>query len=162
MKTVYSLLYGMLFLLSSCGQLREQDEYNTVRTAVYTNSYDANGRLSKVVIKQQSRYLDKLGYLWEPVNVTVQRYNYPDIDTYIITETNDLFPNEISTTIIGETFEKSYTLKNNDTIKIHVRTYTDATKSKPLLERDKYKFSRFTQYIYKMQTTPNKVIINKL
>ena len=24
------------------------------------------------------------------------------------------------------------------------------------------KFSRFTQYIYKMQTTPNKVIINKL
>jgi len=143
MKTVYSLLYGMLFLLSSCGQLREQDEYNTVRTAVYTNSYDANGRLSKVVIKQQSRYLDKLGYLWEPVNVTVQRYNYPDIDTYIITETNDLFPNEISTTIIGETFEKSYTLKNNDTIKIHVRTYTDATKSKPLLERDKYKFSSF-------------------
>ena len=24
------------------------------------------------------------------------------------------------------------------------------------------KFTRFTQYIYKMQTTPNKVIINKL
>lgn len=152
----------MLFLLSSCGQLREQDEYNTVRTAVYTNSYDANGRLSKVVIKQQSRYLDKLGYLWEPVNVTVQRYNYPDIDTYIITETNDLFPNEISTTIIGETFEKSYTLKNNDTIKIHVRTYTDATKSKPLLERDKYKFSRFTHHMHRMKITSNKVIIYML
>lgn len=25
-----------------------------------------------------------------------------------------------------------------------------------------YEFYRFTQYIYKMQTTPNKVIINKL
>lgn len=27
---------------------------------------------------------------------------------------------------------------------------------------DSLKFTRFTQYIYKMQTTPNKVIINKL
>jgi len=27
---------------------------------------------------------------------------------------------------------------------------------------DSLKFIRFTQYIYKMQTTPNKVIINKL
>ena len=25
-----------------------------------------------------------------------------------------------------------------------------------------FKITRFTQYIYKMQTTPNKVIINKL
>lgn len=31
-----------------------------------------------------------------------------------------------------------------------------------LIIRSYLKFTRFTQYIYKMQTTPNKVIINKL
>ena len=29
-------------------------------------------------------------------------------------------------------------------------------------QKSEFEFTRFTQYIYKMQTTPNKVIINKL
>lgn len=143
MKTVYSLLCGTLILLSACGQSGEQDEYDHIRTSVYTNSYDANGRLSKVIIKERSRYLDKLGYFWGPVHETVKRYSYPETGTYIITEIYDWSPDEISTTIIGETFEKYYTLKNSDTIQIRIRTYTDATKTKPLLEKDKNKFSGF-------------------
>lgn len=143
MKTVYSLLYGMLFLLCACGQSGEGDEYDSVRTTVYTNSYDANGRLSEVVVKARSRYLDKLGYFWGPVHEIVRKYSYPETGTCIITETSDLSSDEISTTIIGNTFEKHYTLKNNDTTVIRMYTYTDATKSKPLMEREKYRFSGF-------------------
>ena len=61
----------------------------------------------------------------------------------MITETDDLSPNEISTVIKGKTFEKYYTLKNNDTIKFRMRTYTDATQSKPLVERENYTLSGF-------------------
>lgn len=174
MKTIYSLLCGTLILLSACGQSGEQDEYDSERTSVYTNSYDANGRLSKVIIKERSQYLDKLGHFWGPVHETVKRYSYPEIGTYVITETNDWSPDEISTTIIGETFEKCYTLKNNDTILIRIRTYTDATKTKPLWERDKYKFSDFpiddfeenvnteTYYYYDGEGNETRIIKNDL
>ena len=81
-------------------------------------------------------------YIRENLDVTclIKKYN----KLYeIITETDDLSPNEISTVIKGKTFEKYYTLKNNDTIKFRMRTYTDATQSKPLVERENYTLSGF-------------------
>lgn len=99
--------------------------------------------MAEVLIKQQSQFLENGAYISGRAVEITQRYNYPDNDTYMITETDDLSPNEISTIIKGKTFEKYYTLKNNDTIKFRMRTYTDATQSKPLVERENYTLSGF-------------------
>ena len=143
MKTIYSLLYGMLVLFNVCGQSKVQEKFDTITTYSYTNSYGKDGRLAEVLIKQQSQFLENGAYISGRAVEITQRYNYPDNDTYMITETDDLSPNEISTIIKGKTFEKYYTLKNNDTIKFRMRTYTDATQSKPLVERENYTLSGF-------------------
>lgn len=121
MKTIYSLLYGMLVLFSTCGQSKVQEKFDTITTYSYTNSYGKDGRLAEVLIKQQSQFLENGAYISGRAVEITQRYNYPDNDTYMITETDDLSPNEISTVIKGKTFEKYYTLKNNDTIKFRMR-----------------------------------------
>ena len=148
MKTIYSLLYGILVLFNACGQSEVQEKFDTITTYSYTNSYGKDGRLAEVLIKQQSQFLEYGTYISGRAVEIIQKYNYPDNETYVITETNDLSPNETSTIIRGKTFEKYYTLKNNDTINFSMRTYTDATKSKPLLEKENYTLSRFpiTEY----------------
>ena len=133
----------MLVLFSACGQSKVQEKFDTITTHSYTNSYGKDGRLAEVLIKQQSQFLENGAYISGRAVEITQRYNYPDNDTYMITETDDLSPNEISTVIKGKTFEKYYTLKNNDTIKFRMRTYTDATQSKPLVERENYTLSGF-------------------
>lgn len=107
----------MLVLFSACGQSKVQEKFDTITTYSYTNSYGKDGRLAEVLIKQQSQFLENGAYISGRAVEITQRYNYPDNDTYMITETDDLSPNEISTVIKGKTFEKYYTLKNNDTIK---------------------------------------------
>ena len=50
MKTIYSLLYGMLVLFSACGQSKVQEKFDTITTYSYTNSYGKDGRLAEVLI----------------------------------------------------------------------------------------------------------------
>lgn len=133
----------MLFLLTACDQSKVQEKFDTITTSTYTNSYDQDGRLTEVLIKRQSQFLEYGVYIPGRVVEIAQRYNYLDNDAYIITETDNLSPDEISTILRSKTFEKYYTFKNNDTIKFRMCTYMDATKSKPLMEREKYKYSGF-------------------
>ena len=100
MKTIYSLLYGMLVLFSACGQSKVQEKFDTITTYSYTNSYGKDGRLAEVLIKQQSQFLENGAYISGRAVEITQRYNYPDNDTYMITETDDLSPNEISLSLI--------------------------------------------------------------
>ena len=86
MKTIYSLLYGMLVLFSTCGQSKVQEKFDTITTYSYTNSYGKDGRLAEVLIKQQSQFLENGAYISGRAVEITQRYNYPDNDTYMITE----------------------------------------------------------------------------
>ena len=85
MKTIYSLLYGMLVLFSACGQSKVQEKFDTITTYSYTNSYGKDGRLAEVLIKQQSQFLENGAYISGRAVEITQRYNYPDNDTYMIT-----------------------------------------------------------------------------
>lgn len=143
MKTGYSLLYGMFFLLNACGQPEPQEEYDSIITSVYTNNYDTNGRLSEVLIEKQSRFLDHGVYIPGYAIEIVRKYIYSDNDTYTITETNNLFPDKMTETVVGKTFEKHYTLDNGDTTEFRMRSFADTNKLKPLLEIEKWKFSGF-------------------
>lgn len=63
MKTIYSLLYGMLVLFNACGQSKVQEKFDTITTYSYTNSYGKDGRLAEVLIKQQSQFLENGAYI---------------------------------------------------------------------------------------------------
>ena len=80
MKTIYSLLYGMLVLFSACGQSKVQEKFDTITTYSYTNSYGKDGRLAEVLIKQQSQFLENGAYISGRAVEITQRYNYPDND----------------------------------------------------------------------------------
>lgn len=105
MKTGHDLLYGMLFLLAACGQ-EVHEKFDSITTSIYTNSYDTNGRLSMVLIKEQSQFIYNLVYIPGPAIETVQKYTYLNNDVHKITETNNLFPNEITEIVAGKNFEK--------------------------------------------------------
>ena len=56
MKTIYSLLYGMLVLFNACGQSKVQEKFDTITTYSYTNSYGKDGRLAEVLINNNHNF----------------------------------------------------------------------------------------------------------
>ena len=78
MKTIYSLLYGMLVLFSACGQSKVQEKFDTITTYSYTNSYGKDGRLAEVLIKQQSQFLENGAYISGRAVEITQTYLFCD------------------------------------------------------------------------------------